>query len=248
MSDPPAHCTDWRRNDWTPDSDTPAAHPNSRFCVPASQCPVIAPEWEDPKGVPISAFLFGGRRATTVPLVFEARDWKHGVFIGATMGSEKTAAAAGTVGALRRDPFAMLPFCGYHMADYFGHWLGMTERTDEANLPRIYGVNWFRKDAQGRFLWPGFGDNSRVLKWIFERCDGTTGALETPIGLVPEAGDLDLERLDVPLEDVAGAVHVDAGEWRNELALIEEHFDEMGRKLPAALREELSALADRLQA
>jgi len=246
MSDPPSHCTDWRRNDWTPESDTPAAHPNSRFCVPAAQCPVIAPEWEDPKGVPISAFLFGGRRATTVPLVFEARDWRHGVFIGSTMGSEKTAAAAGTVGALRRDPFAMLPFCGYHMADYFAHWLSMTDRTDASKLPRIYGVNWFRKDSEGRFLWPGFGENSRVLKWVFERCDGTAGAVETAIGLVPDAGDLDLEGLEVPLEPVAAAVHVDPQEWRRELPLIEEHYDEMGEKLPDALREELTALQQRL--
>ncbi|HEX6311697.1 MAG TPA: phosphoenolpyruvate carboxykinase (GTP) [Acidimicrobiia bacterium] len=246
MSEPPAHCTDWRGNDWTPQSDTPAAHPNSRFCVPAGQCPVIAPEWEDPNGVPISAFLFGGRRATTVPLVFEARDWRHGVFIGATMGSEKTAAAAGTVGALRRDPFAMLPFCGYHMADYFAHWLTMTERTDAAKLPRIYGVNWFRKDHEGRFVWPGFGENSRVLKWIFERCEGAVGALETPIGRVPDAGELDIEELHVPFEDVAAAVHVDHDEWINEIPLIEEHFDELGDKLPPALLEELTALQRRL--
>ncbi len=246
MSDPPAHCTDWRRNDWTPDADTPAAHPNSRFCVPASQCPSIAPEWEDPKGVPISAFLFGGRRATTVPLVFEARDWRHGVFIGSTMGSEKTAAAAGAVGTLRRDPFAMLPFCGYHMADYFAHWLSMTDRTDESKLPRIYGVNWFRKDGEGRYLWPGFGDNSRVLEWVFQRCDGTADAVDTPIGRVPDAGELDLESLDVPLDDVAAAVRVDPGEWRDELPLIEEHYAAMGEKLPAALREELTALRERL--
>ncbi|MGH8982469.1 MAG: phosphoenolpyruvate carboxykinase (GTP) [Acidimicrobiia bacterium] len=246
MTDPPSHCTDWRRNDWTPDSDTPAAHPNSRFCVPASQCPVIAPEWEDPKGVPISAFLFGGRRATTVPLVFEARDWRRGVFIGSTMGSEKTAAAAGTVGALRRDPFAMLPFCGYHMADYFAHWLSMTHRTDESKLPRIYGVNWFRKDSDGRFLWPGFGENSRVLKWVFDRCDGTAGALDTVIGRVPDAGDLDLEGLEVPLEDVAAAVHVDPEEWRSELPLIEQHYNHMGEKLPDELRAELAALQQRL--
>jgi len=246
MSEPPAHCTDWRRNDWTPESDTPAAHPNSRFCVPASQCPVIAPEWEDPAGVPISAILFGGRRASTVPLVFEARDWKHGVFIGATMGSEKTAAASGTIGALRRDPFAMLPFCGYHMADYFGHWLSMTEHTDEAKLPRIYGVNWFRKDADGKFVWPGFGDNARVLKWIFERCEATAGGIDTPIGTVPDAGDLDVHGLASPFENVAAAVNVDRDEWRNELPLIAEHFDELGAKLPAALRDELVALEQRL--
>jgi phosphoenolpyruvate carboxykinase (GTP) len=246
MSDPPSHCTDWHGNDWTPESDTPAAHPNSRFCVPAAQCPVIAPEWEDPKGVPISAFLFGGRRATTVPLVFEARDWRHGVFIGSTMGSEKTAAAAGAVGALRRDPFAMLPFCGYHMADYFAHWLSMTGRTDESKLPRIYGVNWFRKDSDGRFLWPGFGENSRVLKWVFERCDNTAGALDTAIGLVPEAGDLDRDGLDVPVDNIGAALHVDPDEWRAELPLIEEHFAMMGEKLPDALRVELTALRERL--
>jgi phosphoenolpyruvate carboxykinase (GTP) len=245
-ADPPAHCTDWRHNDWTPESDTPAAHPNSRFCVPASQCPVIAPEWEDPKGVPISAFLFGGRRATTVPLVFEARDWRHGVFIGATMGSEKTAAAVGGLGELRRDPFAMLPFCGYHMADYFAHWLSMTGRTDESQLPRIYGVNWFRKDADGKFVWPGFGENSRVLEWVFDRCEGTAGAQETAIGFVPGTGDLDVAGLDVPAAAVDTAVRVDPDEWRAEVPLIREHFESLGDKLPTPLWEELSALEARL--
>ncbi len=245
-ADPPAHCTDWRHDDWTPASDKPAAHPNSRFCVPAAQCPVIAPEWEDPKGVPISAFLFGGRRATTVPLVFEARDWQHGVFVGATMGSEKTAAAVGGLGQLRRDPFAMLPFCGYHMADYFSHWLSMPGRTDESKLPRIYGVNWFRKDADGKFLWPGFGENSRVLAWIFERCEGTGDAQETPIGFVPGAGDLDLEGLDTSSEAIQAAVRVDENEWRAEVPLIREHFEALGEKLPAALRDELGALEARL--
>ncbi len=245
-ADPPAHCTDWRRNDWTPESDAPAAHPNSRFCVPASQCPVIAPEWEDPKGVPISAFLFGGRRATTVPLVFEARDWRHGVFIGATMGSEKTAAAVGGLGELRRDPFAMLPFCGYHMADYFAHWLSMTGRTDESQLPRIYGVNWFRKDADGKFVWPGFGENSRVLEWVFDRCEGTAGAQETAIGFVPGTGDLDVDGLDVPAAAVDAAVRVDPDEWRAEVPLIREHFESLGDKLPTPLWDELSALEARL--
>ena len=185
--DPPAHLTDWKRHDWTPDSDTPAAHPNSRFCVPLDQCPILAPEYDDVKGVPISAFLFGGRRATTVPLVYESRDWRHGVFVAATMGSEKTAAAFGGLGELRRDPFAMLPFCGYHMGDYFAHWLSMPERTDESKLPRIYGVNWFRKDADGKFLWPGYGENSRVLEWICRRLEGDADGVDTPIGTVPRA-------------------------------------------------------------
>jgi phosphoenolpyruvate carboxykinase (GTP) len=245
-STPPAHCTDWRRNDWTSESETPAAHPNSRFCVPASQCPVIAPEWEDPKGVPISAFLFGGRRATTVPLVFEARNWRHGVFIGSTMGSEKTAAAVGGLGQLRRDPFAMLPFCGYHMADYFSHWLSMPGRTDESQLPRIYGVNWFRKDADGKFLWPGFGENSRVLEWVFGRCEGTAGAEETAIGFVPGAGHLDVDGLDASTDAVDAAVRVDPDEWRAEVPLIREHFESLGDKLPTPLWDELSALEARL--
>ena len=245
-SEPPAHCTDWRRNDWTSESETPAAHPNSRFCVPASQCPVIAPEWEDPKGVPISAFLFGGRRATTVPLVFEARNWRHGVFVGATMGSEKTAAAVGGLGQLRRDPFAMLPFCGYHMADYFSHWLSMTGRTDESQLPRIYGVNWFRKDGDGKFLWPGFGENSRVLEWVFDRCEGTAGAEETVIGFVPGAGHLDVDGLDASTDAVDAAVRVDPDEWRAEVPLIREHFESLGDKLPTPLWDELSALEARL--
>jgi len=245
-SDAPEHCTDWRRNDWTSESETPAAHPNSRFCVPASQCPVIAPEWEDPKGVPISAFLFGGRRATTVPLVFEARNWRHGVFVGATMGSEKTAAAVGGLGQLRRDPFAMLPFCGYHMADYFSHWLSMTGRTDESQLPRIYGVNWFRKDGDGKFLWPGFGENSRVLEWVFDRCEGTAGAEETVIGFVPGAGHLDVDGLDASTDAVEAAVRVDPDEWRAEVPLIREHFESLGDKLPTPLWDELSALEARL--
>ncbi len=243
----PAHCTDWRGNKWTPESDTPAAHPNSRFCVPAGQCPVIAPEWEDVRGVPISAFLFGGRRATTVPLVFEANDWRHGVFVGATMGSEKTAAAVGGLGELRRDPFAMLPFCGYHMADYFSHWLSLAG-ADESKLPRIFGVNWFRKDADGKFLWPGFGENSRVLKWVFERCDATVDADATPIGGVPRLADLDLDGLDLDRAGVAAAIGVDADEWHTELPLIRSHFESLGDRLPAALWEELEALEARLGA
>jgi phosphoenolpyruvate carboxykinase (GTP) len=247
LTEPPAHCTDWRRNDWTPESDTPAAHPNSRFCVPASQCPVIAPEWEDPAGVPISAFLFGGRRADTVPLVYEARDWQHGVFVGATMGSEMTAAAVGGKGQLRRDPFAMLPFCGYHMADYFTHWLSMTGHTDESELPRIYGVNWFRKSPEGKFLWPGFGDNSRVLDWICRRLEGEAGAEETAIGAVPRPEDVDLSGLDVSVDQIEQALRVDEDEWRAELELVHDHFDSFGDKLPPALRDELSGLEQRLR-
>jgi phosphoenolpyruvate carboxykinase (GTP) len=246
MSDPPAHVTDWRRNDWTPASDTPAAHPNSRFCVPASQCPVIAPEWEDVKGVPISAFLFGGRRADTVPLVYESRDWRHGVFVGATMGSEMTAAAVGGKGQLRRDPFAMLPFCGYHMADYFAHWLSMTGRTDASKLPRIYGVNWFRKDDDGKFLWPGFGENSRVLEWICRRLEGEADAEDTAIGYVPRASDLNLDGLDESPERVDRALSVKPEQWRAELELVREHFDGFGAKLPPELRQELTALEARL--
>jgi phosphoenolpyruvate carboxykinase (GTP) len=246
MSDPPAHLTDWRRNDWTPESDTPAAHPNSRFCVPAAQCPVIAPEWEDVKGVPISAVLFGGRRADTVPLVYESRDWQHGVFVGATMGSEMTAAAVGGKGQLRRDPFAMLPFCGYHMADYFAHWLTMTGRTDESKLPRIYGVNWFRKSKDGNFLWPGFGDNSRVLDWVCRRLAGEADAQETPIGFVPRPSDLNLSGLEGSTDQIEQALRVDTDEWRAELELVREHFDGFGDKLPPELREELAALESRL--
>jgi phosphoenolpyruvate carboxykinase (GTP) len=244
--EPPEHCTDWRRNEWTPKEDAPAAHPNSRFCSPASQCPVIAPEWEDPKGVPISAILFGGRRRTTVPLVYESRDWQHGVFIGASMGSERTAAAVGKVGELRFDPFAMLPFCGYHMADYFGHWLSMTKHTDESKLPRVYGVNWFRRDEDGNFLWPGYGENSRVLAWIFDRVEGTTGAQETPIGNVPRVEDLDLSGLDVSRDGVAEALAVDAEEWREQLPRLEQHFDSFGAKLPEGMRDELGELKRRL--
>jgi phosphoenolpyruvate carboxykinase (GTP) len=243
----PAHLTDWKRRDWTPESDEPAAHPNSRFCVPLTQCPILAPEYEEPAGVPISAFLFGGRRATTVPLVYESRDWRHGVFVAATMGSEKTAAAFGGLGDLRRDPFAMLPFCGYHMGDYFRHWLSMPERTDESKLPRIFGVNWFRKDEDGAFLWPGFGENSRVLDWICRRLEGEADGVETAIGTVPRPDDLDLDGLDErDRANVGVALKVDPDEWKRELPTTHEHFDTFGAKLPPVLRDELAALEERL--
>jgi phosphoenolpyruvate carboxykinase (GTP) len=243
---PPEHCTDWRGNDWTPASDTPAAHPNSRFTAPLSQVPSIAPEWEDPKGVPISAVLFGGRRATTVPLVTEAFDWRHGVFLGSIMGSETTAAAAGAVGNLRRDPFAMLPFCGYHMGDYFGHWLRIGEATDTAKLPKLFYVNWFRKDASGKFLWPGYGENSRVLAWVFDRCQGTADSFDTPIGRLPTQKSLPTEGLDVSDDAIAELLSVDSAAWRAELPLIAEHYAIFGDRLPAALRNELAALEQRL--
>jgi phosphoenolpyruvate carboxykinase (GTP) len=246
--EPPTHAIDWRGGDWTPDSESPAAHPNARFTAPAAQCPSIAPEWEDPAGVPIDAMLFGGRRSTVVPLVHEAFDWEHGVFLGSIMASETTAAAAGAVGKLRRDPFAMLPFCGYHMADYFGHWLRTGERADASKLPRIYYVNWFRKDAKGRFLWPGFGENSRVLAWVFRRCEGAGEAVETPIGNVPAAGAIETDGLDVSEEDMAELTRVDPEEWKAELPSMHEHFAQFGDRLPDALRAQLAGLEQRLDA
>jgi phosphoenolpyruvate carboxykinase (GTP) len=245
--EPPAHAIDWHGNDWTPDADHPAAHPNARFTTPASQCPSIAPEWEDPKGVPISAMLFGGRRSTVVPLVHEARDWEHGVFIGSTMSSEKTAAATGNVGELRFDPMAMLPFCGYHMADYFGHWLKLGKR-DGAQLPKVFYVNWFRKDEGGRFLWPGYGENSRVLAWVFRRCEGTADAVETEIGLVPTADGIDTNGLDVSDEALAELLRVDVEGWRAQLPQVRAHYAEFGDKLPDELRAQLSELERRLGA
>ena len=244
--DKPAHLVDWKRDDWTPDKGTPAAHPNARFTAPAAQCPSIAPEWEDPKGVPISAILVGGRRSSVVPLVHEGFDWQHGVFLGSIMSSETTAAAAGTVGQLRRDPFAMLPFCGYHMADYLGHWLEIGRATDAAKLPRIFYVNWFRKGDDGRFLWPGYGENSRVLKWVVDRVSGGGEAVRTPIGWVPAPDALDTSGLDVSADDVARLVAVDVDEWRHEVPSIEEHFAFLGDRLPEALRDELAALEKRL--
>jgi phosphoenolpyruvate carboxykinase (GTP) len=245
----PTHLTDWHRQDWTPESESPAAHPNARFCAPLTQCPILAPEFDDSNGVPISAFLFGGRRATTVPLVYESRDWNNGVFIAATMGSEKTAAATGGLGELRRDPFAMLPFCGYHMGDYFTHWLSMTDRTDEAKLPRIYGVNWFRKDGDGKFLWPGFGENSRVLEWICRRLENEADGIDTPIGVVPRPEDLNLDGLsDSDRENLEEALAVNLAEWRQEIPTTVEHFDSFGEKLPPVLRAELAELEERLNA
>ncbi|RCG31330.1 phosphoenolpyruvate carboxykinase (GTP) [Sphaerisporangium album] len=244
--EPPAHLTDWRGRDWTPDSPEPAAHPNARFTTPASQAPTIAPEWRDPKGVPISAILFGGRRATAVPLVTESFDWRHGVFLGANIASEKTAAAEGTVGELRRDPFAMLPFCGYNMGDYFGHWMKVGTMTSPEKLPRLYYVNWFRKDASGRFLWPGFGENIRVLKWIVERLNGEADAVETPIGLLPAEGALDVQGLGLGEEELGTLLSVDREVWRQEAALIPDFFETFGAHLPGELWEEHRSLVARL--
>jgi phosphoenolpyruvate carboxykinase (GTP) len=246
---PPDHAIDWKGNDWTPSSETTAAHPNARFTAPASQCPSIAPEWEDPAGVPISAILFGGRRSTVVPLVYEARDWEHGVFVGSTMSSETTAAAAGAVGKLRFDPMAMLPFCGYHMGDYFGHWLEVGRR-EGAQLPRIFHVNWFRKDGDERFLWPGYGENSRVLAWIFRRCEGRAQAVDTPIGLVPPVGEggIETEGLDLGEADMKRLLAVDPAEWREQIPAIKEHYEKFGDRLPGPLREQLAELERRLGA
>ncbi|MFD8701500.1 phosphoenolpyruvate carboxykinase (GTP) [Kitasatospora sp. NPDC059648] len=244
--EPPAHLTDWRGNDWTPESGTPAAHPNARFAVPAAQCPTIAPEWEDPAGVPISAILFGGRRATAVPLVTESFDWQHGVFLGANIASEKTAAAEGTVGELRRDPFAMLPFCGYNMGDYFAHWLKVGADADAAKLPKIYYVNWFRKNAEGKFVWPGYGENSRVLKWIVERLEGTAEGVETPIGVLPKVDGFDLGDLKLSEEDLALLFTVDADIWRQEAALVPAHLELFGDHTPKELWDEYRSLVARL--
>ncbi|MFI7677100.1 phosphoenolpyruvate carboxykinase (GTP) [Actinophytocola sp. NPDC049390] len=246
MGEPPAHLTSWKKQDWTPESDELSSHPNSRYCTPMSQCPILAPEWDDPKGVPISAIFFGGRRADTIPLVTESRDWQHGTFMGATLSSETTAAAKGKVGVVRRDPMAMLPFIGYHAGDYFQHWIDTGKRADSDKLPKIFYVNWFRRDENKKFLWPGFGENSRVLKWAIERIEGKAAATETPIGYVPTADDLDLSGLDASREDIEAALKVDADEWRAEIPLIEEWFAKIGEKLPTLLRAELDALKTRL--
>ncbi|MCT9931642.1 phosphoenolpyruvate carboxykinase (GTP) [Planotetraspora sp. A-T 1434] len=242
--EPPAHLTDWRGRSWTPDSAEPAAHPNARFTTPAEQCPTIAREWQDPEGVPISAILFGGRRATAVPLVTESLSWQHGVFLGANVASEKTAAAEGKVGELRRDPFAMLPFCGYNMGDYFAHWVKIGKTADPAKLPRIYYVNWFRKDAGGRFVWPGFGENMRVLKWIVERLNGEAEAVPTAIGNLPAT--LDTEGLDISRDDLDLLLSVDADVWREEAALVPGFFETFGDHLPVELWDEYRALVKRL--
>ena len=243
----PEHLIDWHGEDWTPASAKPSAHPNARFTAPAAQDPAIAPEWEDPAGVPIDAMLFGGRRSTVVPLVHEAFDWEHGVFLGSVMTSETTAAAAGAVGKLRNDPFAMLPFCGYNMGDYFAHWLEMGENADASKLPKVFYVNWFRKDLDdGRFLWPGFGENSRVLAWVFRRCEGSADAVKTPIGYLPTPEALETDGLSLPEEDLAALLSVDVEEWKAELPAIREWFDSLGDHVPGVVREQLDALEGRL--
>jgi len=255
--EPPAHLTDWKGRDWTPtgvdehgraleSAGEPSSHPNSRFCTPITQCPIIADEYFEPVGVPISAILFGGRRKTTIPLVTQSRDWQHGVFLGATLSSETTAAATGAVGVVRRDPMAMLPFIGYNAGDYFAHWIDVGKGADAAKLPKIFYVNWFRRDADGGYLWPGFGENSRVLKWVIERLDGSAAAVETPIGHVPGGGALDIQGLDVTADQLALALKVDREEWAAEIPLIEEWFAKIGDSVPTSLRDELDALKLRL--
>ncbi|MGA0107429.1 MAG: phosphoenolpyruvate carboxykinase (GTP), partial [Ilumatobacteraceae bacterium] len=242
----PARAIDWRNNAWTPESETPAAHPNARFTAPASQCPSIAPEWQDPSGVPISAILFGGRRRTTVPLVTQAFDWDHGVFLGSIMASETTAAAGGAVGKLRFDPMAMLPFCGYNMADYFSHWLSVGSKTSAAKLPQIFFVNWFRRDNDGRFLWPGYGENSRVLKWIFERLEGKADARKTAIGFLPATDSLDTDGLSINTADLEAITSLDTDGWREAVPQIREHFAVFGARLPTKLHDSLNSLESAL--
>jgi phosphoenolpyruvate carboxykinase (GTP) len=247
MSDSkPARATDWRNQAWTPETETPAAHPNARFTVPASQCPSIAPEWQDPSGVPISAILFGGRRRTTVPLVTQAFDWDHGVFLGSIMASETTAAAGGAVGKLRFDPMAMLPFCGYNMADYFAHWLEIGTKTSAEKLPQIFFVNWFRRDSDGKFLWPGYGENSRVLKWVFERLAGTATAHKTAIGYLPNTDSLDISGLKVSTQELELLLTIDQAGWNEAVPQIREHFATFGDRLPAKLTASLDSLESAL--
>ena len=248
MSDePPARATDWKGNVWNPEVETPAAHPNARFTAPASQCPCIAPEWQDPAGVPISAILFGGRRRTTVPLVTESFDWDHGVFLGSIMASETTAAAGGAVGNLRFDPMAMLPFCGYNMADYFGHWLKVGAAAKSENLPKIFFVNWFRRDEDGRFMWPGYGENSRVLKWIFDRIDGNANATKTAIGYLPSPADIDITGLNVTDADMNALLSIDSEGWKSALPQMRDHYAQFGSKLPAPLATALNELESSLK-
>jgi len=242
----PDHLISWLGKEWTPDSEEKAAHPNARFTAPASQCPVIDPSWEDPKGVPISAILFGGRRSSIVPLVYEAFNWRHGTFLGTIVSSEMTAAAAGTVGKLRHDPFAMLPFCGYHMGAYFEHWLSIGAKADANKLPSIYYVNWFRKSPQGKWLWPGFGDNIRVLKWIFDRTEGNVGAIETPIGYLPEEGSIDTTGLNITPEAMKQLFTINNAEWKEEVEEIEQYFKMFGDRLPSGIADELKALESRV--
>ncbi|WP_243058454.1 phosphoenolpyruvate carboxykinase (GTP) [Nocardioides sp. SR21] len=246
LENPPAKATSWKGEEWTPESDFDSSHPNSRYCTPIKQCDILAPEFDDPRGVPIDAILFGGRRKTTVPLVFEARDWTHGTFLGATLSSETTAAAVGAVGVVRRDPMAMLPFIGYNAGDYFSHWISVGKDNDAAKLPKIFYVNWFRRDDEGGFLWPGFGENSRVLKWVVERIDGQAAAVETPIGHVPTPDSLDVDGLDMTPDALAAALAVDVEEWKAELPQIQEWFEKFGDDLPAVLWTELDGLRARL--
>jgi phosphoenolpyruvate carboxykinase (GTP) len=248
LENTPAHATSWKGEPWTPDSEELSSHPNSRYCTPIKQCPILAPEYDDPRGVPIDAILFGGRRKTTIPLVTEARDWTHGTFMGATLSSETTAAAVGEVGVVRRDPMAMLPFIGYNAGDYFNHWITVGKENDAAKLPKIFYVNWFRRDEDGGFLWPGFGENSRVLKWVIERIDGQAAAVETPIGHVPAPGSLDIDGLDMTQEAVEQALAVDVEEWKAEIPQITEWFEKFGEQLPAVLWTELDGLKARLGA
>jgi phosphoenolpyruvate carboxykinase (GTP) len=246
-AEPPAHLTDWKGRDWTPNSGELSSHPNSRFCTPAAQCPIISSDWESPHGVPISAILFGGRRKTTIPLVTQSRNWQHGVFMAATLSSETTAAAVGKVGVVRRDPFAMLPFIGYHVGDYFKHWLNIGKRTEENKLPKIFYVNWFRRGEDGRFLWPGYGENSRVLKWVLEQVEGANNSVESPIGYLPAKGAIDVSGLEINPEDIAEALRIDPNEWRAEIPLIEEWFEKIGSKLPDELRKELATLKNNIE-
>ena len=242
---PPEHALDWKGNPWTAESGRPGAHPNSRFTAPSENCPMISPKFDDPEGVPISAIIFGGRRAKTAPLVYQSRDWKSGVFVGSIMGSETTAAATGKVGVVRRDPMAMLPFCGYNMGDYFGHWLEMGERLGD-KAPKVFNVNWFRTDENGKFIWPGFGENMRVLEWILARCEGEGGANETPIGFEPRPEDINIEGLDLDVETVRQLLGVDPGLWKEEVKDIRAFYEKFGEKLPKELWQELAQLEERL--